>query len=180
MKNLILINAQSDFVAGPLSVKKRTKETIEHIKIWINRNKEDLESIIFVNVLNKQNDPSFKCNGGMLPSHCVEWTPGACIEPTLLKLIHRLKIPYNVVTSPNIIEDLLYGDNDIVFAGINGYNNMLQYTVSKLFNVYHCYVLWPGTYIVSEDVVQYLRTHTEGIFEIPKRNKKIDLFVKRI
>lgn len=181
MKTLILCDDQLDFVTGSMSVKKRGKEAVERTKIYINRNKEDIERVLFKVVINQQNSKLFKRNGGEYPPFCVEWTPGCCIEPTILKLLVRLNIPYKVTDSWDIINHNIPEDNQVVIAGMNG-NTTIKKAVKRFRNMYETFLLWPGIWFPQHDekLFKYLREHTQGIFEIPKRDTKTDLFVQRI
>lgn len=176
-KILLLVDDQLDFVTGSMSVKKRGKECVERTKIFINRNKEDIEKIIFKCQFTRPDDSRFKRNGGEMPMFCVEHTPGACIEPTILKLLWRLEIPYEVVTYwPNTMP----AGTDLIIAGMNG-NTSIMSAVQLYWNMYCCELFWPGIWFPehNEKQFQWLRDHTEGIFEVPKRDKKKDLFVQR-
>ena len=180
MKKILILNEdQLDFVTGSMSVKKKGKEAVEKTKVWINRNKENIEKVIFICTFNSPNSKLFKCNGGEYPRFCIEHTPGACIEPTILKLLWRLNIPYEITTSWDAIEEI---DNiDLVVAGMNG-NTGLYSLVREFWNVKKISLFWPGTYFFKHDeqLFKWLREHTEGIFEVPKRDKKKDLFVQKI
>lgn len=180
-KILILVDDQADFVTGTMSVKKRGKEAIERTKIFINRNKEDLEKVIFKCTLSSPYDSKFKRNGGEYPMFCVEWTPGACIEPTILKLLWRLKIPYEIKVSFKELWECLPTDStELVIAGMNG-NTSIKHVVNTIWNTHNCHLFWPGIWFPQHDekLFKYLREHTQGIFEVPKRDKKKDLFVQR-
>lgn len=181
-KVLILADCQADFVTGTMSVKKRGKECVERNKIFINRNKEDLEKVIFKCILTSPYDERFKRNGGEYPMYCVKWTPGACIEPTILKLLWRLQIPYEIVTSWNQLDKEILNceSKEFVISGMNG-NTSIKKILDTYWNQYECKLLWPGIWFPfhDENLFKYLREHSEGIFEIPKRDKKKDLFVQR-
>lgn len=181
MKTLILCDDQLDFVTGSMSVKKRGKEAVERSKIYINRNKEDIEKVIFKTILTSPYNPKFKRNGGEYPMYCVYHTPGACIEPTILKLLWRLEIPYEVTTSWDTLDEYIPDNSEIVIAGMNG-NTTIKKCVDRYWNKYETYLLWPGIWFPQHDekLFKYLREHTQGIFEIPKRNVKTDLFVQRV
>ena len=178
---LVLTDVQMDFVTGTMSVKKRGKECVERTKVFINRNKEKLEKVVFKCILNSPWDERFKRNGGEYPMYCVQWTPGACVEPTILKLLWRLKIPYEMVISWDKLDRSLKDAKEIVVAGMNG-NTTLKKVIERYWNVYQMTTLWPGTYFMrhDEELFKWIRNHTEGIFEIPKRDKKKDLFVQKI
>ena len=67
-----------------------------------------------------------------------------------------------------------------VLAGMNGNTSIID-TVSTYWNKYQTKLFWPGIWfpIHDEQNFKWLREHTEGIFEVPKRDKKKDLFVQR-
>ena len=178
MKTLLLIDDQLDFVTGSMSVKKRGKECVERTKIFINRNKDEIEKVIFKCQFYAWNDPMFKRNGGELPMYCVKHTPGACIEPTILKLLWRLQIPYEVFCNWNSDKYFIPESSNLVIAGMNGNTSVVD-AVKRYWNVYHCELFWPGIWFPEHDenCFKWLRDHTEGIFEVPKRDKKKDLFV---
>lgn len=181
MKTLILCDCQLDFVTGSMSVKKKGKEAVERTKIYINRNKEDIEKIIFKCDLNSPYDERFKRNGGKYPMFCVKWTPGACVEPTILKLLWRLQIPYEVCLSWIDLEKHLTIGNELIIAGMNG-NTTVQTCIGRYWNSFETFLLWPGVWFPehNENLFRWMRNHTQGIFEIPKRNVKTDLFVQRV
>lgn len=179
-KILLLVDDQLDFVTGSMSVKKRGKECVERTKIFINRNKDEIEKVVFKCQFTSPDDSRFKRNGGEMPMFCVRHTPGACIEPTILKLLWRLQIPYDVTSSWESINDYIPDCGNIVIAGMNG-NTSIKKAVKEFWNVYHCELFWPGIWFPehNESTFKWLRDHTEGIFEVPKRDKKKDLFVQR-
>lgn len=146
MITLIIVDCQNDFITGSLSV-KGAKEIVNNIKEFISDNKEDIEKIIFTVDWHPYNHSSFKKFGGKWPSHCVQFTPGACIEPKLLKLVHSLEIPhefslkgtieeveqYGAFSEIELVKDSLFGDryyfdsivsansdSDFIICGIAG------------------------------------------------------------
>lgn len=181
MKTLILCDCQADFVTGTMSVKKRGKEAVERTKIYINRNKEDIRQVLFKVEINQQDCGLFKRNGGEYPPFCVQWTPGFCIEPTILKLLVRLNIPYKVEKDWKWIDLSIAEGEQVIIAGMNG-NTTVKKAADKYWNKYETFLLWPGIWFPQHDenLFRYLRNKTQGIFEIPKRNVKTDLFVQRV
>jgi len=97
MITLIIVDCQNDFITGTLSVKS-AKNILPKIKEYIKNNLENIEKIILTADWHPFNHCSFKRNGGEWPVHCVQYTPGACIEPKLLKYIQSTNIPYEVST----------------------------------------------------------------------------------
>ena len=97
MNTLILVNCQNDFITGTMT-SKGARTVIENLKNFIKNNYNQFERIIFTAQWRTINDYDFKQNGGTKNQHCIQFTPGACIEPKLLKLVQSLKIPYDVFT----------------------------------------------------------------------------------
>lgn len=108
MITLIIVDCQNDFITGTMSV-KGAKNALEEIKNFIKKHCKDIEKIIFTVDWHPINHCSFKKNGGIWPQHCVQYTPGACIEPKLLKLVQSLNIDYDVSTKGEIEEVEQYG-----------------------------------------------------------------------
>jgi len=103
MMNLIIVDCQNDFITGTMTV-KGAKQTVEEIKTFIKSHKKEIEKIIFTVDWHPYNHRSFKRNGGEYPQHCVQYTPGACIEPKLLKLVQSFNIPYEVSQKGEVAE----------------------------------------------------------------------------
>jgi nicotinamidase/pyrazinamidase len=95
MITLVIVDCQSDFIAGTMS-KKNTKNILPEIKNFIKEHQKDIDQIIFTVDWHPYNHCSFKKNGGLWPQHCVQDTPGACIEPKLLKYVQSTGIKYSV------------------------------------------------------------------------------------
>ena len=95
MITLIIVDCQNDFISGTLLV-KGAKSALDGIKKFIKENEQEIEKIIFTVDWHPYDHCSFKKYGGQWPSHCVQFTPGACIEPKLLKFVQSTEIPYEV------------------------------------------------------------------------------------
>lgn len=93
MITLIIVDCQNDFISGTMAV-NGAKEVINNIKNFINKNKNEIEKIIFTLDWHPYNHCSFKKDGGKWPIHCVQHTPGACIDSKLLKLVQSSRIPF--------------------------------------------------------------------------------------
>lgn len=116
MITLILVDYQNDFITGTMCVKS-AKNSVEETKKFIKSHKNEIEKIIFALEWHPYNHSSFKKYGGEYSHHCIQFTPGACIEPKLLKLIQSLEIDYEVSTRGEIEEVSEYGAfNDIEYV----------------------------------------------------------------
>ena len=119
MITLIIVDCQNDFISGSMSV-KNAKKAIDNIKNFITKNKKTIQKIVFTLDWHPYNHSSFKKYGGQWPSHCVQFTPGACIEPKLLKFVQSLEIDYECSLKGEIEEVEQYGAfSEIEFASDN-------------------------------------------------------------
>lgn len=108
MITLIIVDCQNDFITGTMPV-PGARGVLSNIKDFITRNKLEIEKILFTVDWHPYDHCSFKRNGGQWPQHCVQFTPGACIEPKLLKFVQSTSIPYEVVLKGQISEKEEYG-----------------------------------------------------------------------
>ena len=108
MITLIIVDCQNDFISGTMAV-KGAKNVLENIKIFIKNRKKEIDKILFTVDWHPYNHCSFKKFGGDWPQHCVQFTPGACIEPKLLKFVQSLGINYEVSQKGQIEEKEQYG-----------------------------------------------------------------------
>lgn len=111
MITLIIVDCQNDFISGTMSV-KGAKNSIEEIKKYVKNHRKEIDKIIFTVDWHPYNHSSFKKYGGLWPHHCIQYTPGACIEPKLLKFIQSLSIDYEVSQKGTIEEVEQYGAFD--------------------------------------------------------------------
>ena len=111
MITLIIVDCQNDFITGTMSV-KGARTSVEEIKKFIKNHCKEIDKIIFTIDWHPYNHMSFKRYGGQYPSHCVQYTPGACIEPKLLKYIQSLEIDYEISQKGTIEEVEQYGAFD--------------------------------------------------------------------
>jgi nicotinamidase/pyrazinamidase len=95
MITLIIDRYQNDFITGTMSV-KNAKSSVEETKKFIKKHRKEIDKIIFIVDWHPYNHCSFKKYGGEWNQHCIQYTPGACIEPKFLKFVHSLEIDYEV------------------------------------------------------------------------------------
>lgn len=95
MITLIIVDLQNDFITGTMSV-KGAKDILPKIKNFINNHKDEIDKILFTVDWHPYNHCSFKRNNGQWPQHCIQFTPGACIEPKTLKFVQSKDINYQV------------------------------------------------------------------------------------
>ena len=116
MITLIIVDEQNDFITGTLAV-KGSKTAVEETKKFIKSHYKEIEKIVFTADWHPYNHSSFKKYGGQWPHHCVQYTPGACIEPKLLKFVQSYNINYEVSEKGTIEEVEQYGAfEDIEFV----------------------------------------------------------------
>ena len=119
MITLIIVDCQNDFITGTMSV-KGAKNAVDEIKKYVKTHRDEIAKIIFTVDWHPYNHCSFKKYGGEWPHHCIQYTPGACIEPKLLKYIQSFEIDYEVCQKGAVEEVEEYGAfSDIQFSSDN-------------------------------------------------------------
>lgn len=126
MITLIIVDDQNDFITGTLAV-KGAKNAIENTKTFIKNHHKDIEKIIFTLDWHPYNHTSFKKYGGIWPAHCVQHTPGACIEPKLLKYIQSLEIDIEFVHKGEMRDVEQYGAFSDIDISADDYPNRKYY-----------------------------------------------------
>lgn len=156
MITLIVVDCQNDCITGTVLI-KGARQTVDEIKKYIKNHKEEIDKIIFTAQWHPYNHCSFKQFGGQYQHHCIQYTPGACIEPKLLKYVQSCNLKYEISTRGELVDrDQLgafaeidysqdatgsryYLDNvatvdantDFVVCGIGGDKNV-KHTISNL------------------------------------------------
>jgi len=82
-KALVVVDLQSDFCAGGALEVKEGDRIIAPINQLVAAFEGDNLPVAFTRDWHPKNHCSFKSQGGMWPSHCVEGTPGAGFHPLL-------------------------------------------------------------------------------------------------
>ena len=198
MITLVIVNCQNDFITGAMRVKGGSK-VLDNIKSFIKNNVKEIDKILLVADWHPFKNCSFKKDGGQFPTHCVKYTPGACIEPKLLKLINSLNINYEVVTagefseceqkgafreieyvSDNYFNSCYYFDSiysadsstDFVICGVNGDTCGVKYAIENLIKGDIIPTIYSNG-IVSTDVDDFTQfIHTNNLKEYVKSSEE--------
>lgn len=156
MINLLIVNCQSDFISGTLG-NKNSKTALDNIKKFIKNNATEIEKIVFAIEWHPYNHCSFLKNGGEYPPHCVQYTPGACIEPKLLKLVHSLRLDYGICARGEFQEET---DDIGAFTDIAYVNDVLGSSVylDTVFvdNTNDYIICGMGEKVIAESVVNLM------------------------
>ena len=109
-KTLIIIDVQYDFCnpEGSLYVNNAEK-IIPAIIDYVEKNKKEINQIIFTRDWHNPKDKSFEKYGGKWPVHCVRKTNGAEIDKTLYDALIRKGITYKVIDKGTVIDHEEYG-----------------------------------------------------------------------
>ena len=146
-KVLIIVDPQNDFIFGSLKV----SGAIEAIKnIHNNLIKERYSQILVTLDWHPYNHNSFDINGGIWPSHCVQYTTGAAIDLSLSELLVKLggsvkisalikgcnsnKEEYGAFEDKEIANKYLNKEDSIYICGIAG-DYCVHETIKNLLNL---------------------------------------------
>lgn len=128
MKVLAIVDAQTDFIDGTLAVglEPWQKAKAEILKL---SEKSNYDWVIFTRDWHPQNHCSFKEQGGLWPTHCVQKSKGAQIDHELLKIIST--IPNSIIISKGQdVNQEEYGVD--LLKNINGINSSFSVDVVGL------------------------------------------------
>ena len=191
MITLIIVDCQNDFITGTVAV-KGAKEVVEEIKNFIKTNKKDIDKIIFTAQWHPYNHCTFKQFGGNLQHHCIQFTPGACIEPKLLKLVQSYNINYEVSTRGTLdevdqegaFEEIEFtqdsigkryyfdsiavadADTDFVICGVN---NVKETILNLAFERIYLKVFMKGTIIEDKNFLKEIEGYEQDIKKVSKK-----------
>lgn len=96
MMTLIIVDCQVDFISGSMAV-RGSKEAVQNIISYIQREKDNIEKVIFTVDWHPYKHCSFKENGGQWATHCVNYTTGASIDYNLIKVVEDNNLKYQVL-----------------------------------------------------------------------------------
>lgn len=92
--NLVLVDMQNDFCNSDGSLYVNGAEyLVSRIINFINTHKDEIDKVIFTLDWHPSNHESFKDNGGIWPSHCVNYSTGAAIPDCLIEVCYKNDIP---------------------------------------------------------------------------------------
>ena len=97
MKMLLIIDPQYDFINGSLAVDGAEK-AMDKLSLFIKDNGKEYEKIVLTSDWHPYTHCSFKNNGGIWNSHCVQFTKGAAIYQPIINALEDIKADYTVLT----------------------------------------------------------------------------------
>lgn len=117
---LLIIDCQCDFIDGSMTIKDASKamwKINDLLKSGI------VEHAVFTVDWHPVNHCSFKQNGGIWPTHCVNYSKGASISPILFNYCIISEIKTSVIRKGafNSVEEYgIEGDTDFLHSNSNG------------------------------------------------------------
>lgn len=97
-KLLLIIDCQNDFINGSLAVPNAEK-MIGSLATYLSKSwKREYTDFVFTADWHPIKHSSFVENGGAWPSHCVKFTEGAAIHPSLTSILKVNNINYSILT----------------------------------------------------------------------------------
>lgn len=92
---LIIVDGQYDFINGSLAV-NGAKEKMDELSTFIDTTKREYSAIVLTADWHPRNHCSFGKNGGIWPTHCVEFTHGASIYQPIIEALDGVE--YSILT----------------------------------------------------------------------------------
>lgn len=108
MNTLIIVDCQNDFTQeyGSLYVPK-ADSAIEEIRNLLSTGV--IDCVIFTVDWHPSDHYSFTTNGGQWPLHCIQYTQGSAIHPTLYEVCLAKHIPYQILRKGTVPNKEEYG-----------------------------------------------------------------------
>ena len=104
MKALLIIDAQYDFIEGGKLAVDGATAAMDRLAQYIIDNGSTYDKIILTTDWHPFTHCSFKDNGGIWPSHCIQHSHGASIYEPILEALNKIKADY-VVLKKGVNED---------------------------------------------------------------------------
>ena len=107
-KTFIIIDFQKDFIDGSLPV-PNAKDTENVICNYIKNNYKNINDVLFTVDWHSPKHCSFKRNGGIWPTHCIQFSEGSGISNILIDTCMTYDLPFRVFKKGNADEIEEYG-----------------------------------------------------------------------
>lgn len=99
-KLLLIIDPQVDFISGTLPV-PNAEEAMTALADYVANHQNTYQQIVATTDWHPYNHLSFKDNGGIWPTHCVQNAIGAALHPLLLVACNTNTAPFTVLRKGN-------------------------------------------------------------------------------
>lgn len=108
-KVMVIVDFQKDFYD-----KENGSLYVNGAENIVNNICEEIKNGNYDNVIltfdwHDNSDMSFKCNGGIWPVHCVQWSDGSKIHQSIMNTVEECKVPYLLFFKGNISSHEEYG-----------------------------------------------------------------------
>lgn len=97
-KILLIVDAQYGFIEGGSLGVDGAREAMNRLVEFIEKHYKEYDGIFLTADWHPITHCSFKDNGGIWPTHCVQFSQGAAIFQPILDVLDNLKIDYDVLT----------------------------------------------------------------------------------
>lgn len=136
-KILIIVDAQYGFIEGGSLGVDGAREAMNHLVEFIEKHYKEYDGIFLTADWHPITHCSFKDNGGIWPTHCVQFSHGAAIYQPILDVLDHLKIDYDVLTKGCDEDHEEYSifknvTSEAYLKGMNKYNEISEVHVCGL------------------------------------------------
>jgi nicotinamidase/pyrazinamidase len=97
-KILIIVDGQYDFLEGGALAVEGGRDAMTNLTEFIEKHYKEYDGIFLTADWHPITHCSFKDNGGIWPTHCVQFSHGAAIYQPILDVLDDLKVDYDVLT----------------------------------------------------------------------------------
>lgn len=162
-KILLIVDAQNDFVEGGALAVEGGKGALIRLTEFIEKHYKEYDGIFLTADWHPITHCSFKDNGGIWPTHCVQFSQGAAIFQPILDVLDHLKIDYDVLTKGCDEDHEEYSifknaTSEAYLKGMNKYNEISVVDTCGL----------AGDYCVLDTIKDGLMTFPNAEFHVIK------------